>query len=232
MLCPQADDANKNITLKTRIFMSDILKADAEQVAASMPQVQVAEIPYQATVPEGKTFWILGPEGYFRGISSADETSSNTQPAPAGKRRLLILIKASIQMPENETKTPADLKKSLRTDKSWDTAFNEAIQVIQSRKNWPQTPEAVVKAYWNARAEKNYEEMRILWPGSGSWNWAQICQNDPDVKYVFGPASKSGTEVPYASENHFKQTGSYNLTMRLSYTDTKKGKRYYIWSGN
>jgi len=125
---------------------------------------------------------------------------------------------------------PADLKKSLRTDKSWDTAFNEAIQVIQSRKNWPQTPEAVVKAYWNARAGKNYEEMRILWPGSGSWNWAQI--NDPDVKYVFGPASKSGTEVPYASENHFKQTGSYNLTMRLSYTDTKKGKRYYIWSGN
>jgi hypothetical protein len=100
-----------------------------------------------------------------------------------------------------------------------DNAFAEAIAAIQDRKNWPQTPEAVAQTFWNARTAKNYDEMKILWPGSDSWvpGWDEICKDDPNVKFVFGTASKDGTKVPYASEEHFKKTGSYNVFIRHRY---------------
>jgi beta-lactamase regulating signal transducer with metallopeptidase domain len=127
-----------------------------------------------------------------------------------------------------------DLRKDTIKAKTWDKAFTEATTVIQSKTNWPKTPQAVAQAFWDERAKKNYNEMKILWPGSGSWapGWDEICKDDSNIKYVFGQASKDGTEVPYASEEHFKKTGSYNLTMRMSSMAAKAGKRHYIWSGN
>jgi hypothetical protein len=125
------------------------------------------------------------------------------------------------------TKQPAEKK-------TWEQAQAEVFQIIATRDEWPNSPEAVCKVFWEARRTQNYKEMEILWAGSGSWepNWAEICKDDADVRYVFGKANEAGTEVPYAAEKYFKEHGSYNLTMRLSSLQTKKGRRYYIWSGN
>jgi len=118
--------------------------------------------------------------------------------------------------------------------KTWEQAKTEALQTIATRDEWPKSPEEVCKVFWQARRAKNYKEMEILWPGSASWekNWAKVCKDDPDVRYVFGKANESGAEVPYASEEYFNKNGSYNLTMRLSSIQTKKGRKYYIVSGN
>ena len=125
----------------------------------------------------------------------------------------------------------------------WDKAFGEAIEVFKKREDWPGDGVAVSKAFWDARAAKNYEEMKVLWPGSASWDWEQICKDDPDVKYVFGKAvagrqrrSQHGMSylvtVPYASKENFDNTGKYNLTMRLEKIRTPRGNRCYIKSGN
>jgi len=118
--------------------------------------------------------------------------------------------------------------------KTFEEAKDEALTTIAARSEWPGSPEAVAKAFWEARASKNYREMEILWPGSGSWErgWAEICKNDAPVKYVFGEPTKDGSEVPYASEEYFNKNSSYNLTMRLSSIQSEKGRRYYITSGN
>jgi len=118
--------------------------------------------------------------------------------------------------------------------KTFEEAKDEALTIIAARSEWPSSPEAVAKAFWEARASKNYREMEILRPGSSSWepDWAEICKNDPPVKYVFGEPSKDGSEVPYTSEEYFNKNGSYNLTTRLFSIQTEKGRRYYIWSGN
>jgi hypothetical protein len=118
--------------------------------------------------------------------------------------------------------------------KTWEEAKAQALEIIAARSEWPGSPEAVAKAFWEARAAKNYRELEILWPGSSSWEggWAEICKNDPPVKHVFGEPSKDGSEVPYASEEYFIKNGSYNLTMRLSSIQTEKGRRFYITSGN
>ena len=105
------------------------------------------------------------------------------------------------------------------------------MQIIQSRALWPQSPEALCKAFWSARARKDYQELKILWPGSASFDWEALCRgDDTNVTYVFGPLD--GHEVPYASEEYYRQHGSYNLKMRLGSLETAKGKRYYIISGN
>jgi len=115
---------------------------------------------------------------------------------------------------------------------TWAEARAEALEIIATRSEWPDSPQAVARAFWEVRAAQNYKEMEILWPGSGSWNWAEICKSDSPVKYVFGEPRKDNTEVPYASQEYFDKNGSYNLTMRLSSIETPKGRRYYVVSGN
>jgi len=116
--------------------------------------------------------------------------------------------------------------------KTWEQAHAEAMNVIANRQQWPASPEAVCEAFWEARRAKDYKEMECLWPGSGSYNWPEICRNDPDVKYVFGKANETGTRVPYAEEGYFKEHGSYNLKMVMGSLKTPRGLRYYIVSGN
>lgn len=116
--------------------------------------------------------------------------------------------------------------------KTWEQAHAEAFQIIATRDEWPSSPEAVVKAFWKARRAKNYPEMEIFWPGSGSWNWPEICKGDSSAKLVFGKAAKNNSEVPYASEEYFNKNGSYNLNMKMSSLQTEKGHRHYIVSGN
>lgn len=111
--------------------------------------------------------------------------------------------------------------------------FNKALAIIDSREDWPSTPEEVCKAYWDARNAKDFEEMAILWPGSASWN--HQLKDEKPVEYVFGdarlePQSKR-VLVPYASKAHYEKHKTYNLTMRLMNEKSSKG-RYYIGSGN
>ncbi len=114
---------------------------------------------------------------------------------------------------------------------SFEEAYGPALEIIKSRALWPQSPEAVCEAFWAARARKDYEELEVLWPGSASFDWEALCRaDDATVTYVFGPAD--GLEVPYASEEYYRQHGSYNLKMRLGSLETLTGKRYYVVSGN
>ena len=117
----------------------------------------------------------------------------------------------------------------------WEGNFNKAIGIIDSREHWPGTPEEVAKTYWEARNAKQYDEMEILWPGSGSFNWSEICKHEKFVKYVFGKARKDPHSqyvfVPYAAEGYYDEHGTYNLKMVLSNQRSSKG-RYYVVSGN
>ncbi len=128
-----------------------------------------------------------------------------------------------------------------KKDISFKAEFKKAAKTIAQRDKWPESPQDVAAAFWNARYQKNYAEMHILWPGSASYNWPEICAKDGDAKYVFGKArilKERGNEpieeaeVPYALEEYFKDHASYNLTMRLKALDTQKGKRWYIYSAN
>ncbi len=76
--------------------------------------------------------------------------------------------------------------------RAFDEAQARAFEAIRLREQWPQSPEAVCKAFWDARAAKNYAEMEVLWPGSASFNWSETCRNEPNVTYVFGPAGADG----------------------------------------
>jgi hypothetical protein len=115
---------------------------------------------------------------------------------------------------------------------SFDEAKEQATGVIRQREVWPESPVAVSEAFWIARADKDYAEMQVLWPGSASFNWPELCKSDANVEYVFGQATADGTQVPYAAKGDFEKNKTYNLTMRLSVLDTDRGPRYYIVSGN
>jgi hypothetical protein len=114
----------------------------------------------------------------------------------------------------------------------FDEAQARAFEAIRQRERWPESPEAVCKAFWVARAAKDYPEMEVLWPGSASFNWRETCKNEPNVIYVFGQAGADGTTVPYAAKDQFDARKTYNLTMRLRVLQTSKGPRHYIVSGN
>ena len=112
-------------------------------------------------------------------------------------------------------------------------AFEEAIIVIDNRKNWPE-PRDLAVAYWKARAAKNYDEMAIFWPGSATWN-SRVIENEESIEYVFGETQTGEMEdniiVPYASKSYYEKHGKYSLKMRLTNKKSTKG-RYYITSGN
>ncbi len=114
---------------------------------------------------------------------------------------------------------------------SFEQAYNTALAVITSRSIWPESPEALCKAFWTARAKKDYEELKVLWPGSASFDWEAICRrDDSSVTYVFGSAKDKA--IPYASEEYYRLHGSYNLAMRLGSLETPHGKKYYVISEN
>ena len=113
---------------------------------------------------------------------------------------------------------------------SFAEAERTALQVIQSRASWPESPEALCKAFWAARGNKDYRQLEILWPGSASYDCDKICAKDANVKYVFGTFKDN--KVPYASEEYYRAHGSYNLGMLLGSFETPQGKRYYVISGN
>lgn len=115
---------------------------------------------------------------------------------------------------------------------SFEQAQARAFEAVRQREQSPESPEAVCRAFWDARAAKNYAEMEVLWPGSASFNWPETCKNEPNVTYVFGQAGTDGTTVPYAAKDQFDVRKTYNLTMRLRVLPTDKGSRYYIVSGN
>jgi hypothetical protein len=110
--------------------------------------------------------------------------------------------------------------------------FEAAMAIIDGRDEWP-TPEEVARAYWQARATKDCNEMAVLWPASASWN-RQLVENETPVEYVFGKASKAGGRnvvVPYTTKSYYEKHGDYNLKMWLTNEKSAKG-RYYIISAN
>ena len=115
---------------------------------------------------------------------------------------------------------------------SFDEAKSQALEVIAVREDWPLTPEDLCKAFWDARAKKDYEEMALLWPGSASYDWAAICKDDSDVTYVFGEASGDPIVVPYASQQDYEEQGTYNLKMHVEAFDAPDGARHFITSAN
>jgi hypothetical protein len=129
-----------------------------------------------------------------------------------------------------------------KDDNSFEAEFKKATAVIARRDTWPDSPEKVSAAFWEARSKKDYAEMHILWPGSASFDWPAICAKESDVKCVFGQAQmptsvRSGelpeeVWVPYAWQEHFHKQGSYNFRMILQALNTPKGKRWYVVSGN
>jgi hypothetical protein len=122
---------------------------------------------------------------------------------------------------------------SEREKTEFEKAFDNAIAVIDNRKNWPE-PRDLVVAYWEVRAAKNYDEMAILWPGSAIWN-RQVLENEELEEYVFGKAQPAEIEgfmvVPYATKGYFENNRKYSLKMWLDNKKSTKG-RFYIISGN
>jgi hypothetical protein len=107
-----------------------------------------------------------------------------------------------------------------------------AFPIVDSPEFWPE-PEELVRAYWKARAAKDYDKMAIMWPWSESWN-REVIKDEIPVEYVFGEsfeAEENVIYVPYASKSYFAKHGKYNLKMVLTNKKSCKG-RYYIISGN
>jgi hypothetical protein len=116
---------------------------------------------------------------------------------------------------------------------AYDKAFEEAISKIDNAEKWYE-PRDLVIAYWQARTQKNYDEMAVFWPGSAIWNRKALQKEEP-VEYVFRTVQATKIEghvvVPYASKGYYEEHGKYGLKMRLSNEKSAKG-RYYIISGN
>jgi len=129
--------------------------------------------------------------------------------------------------------TAAKTVSSEKQKTAYDKAFEEAINVIDARENWPEPRDLVMK-YWQTRNAKNYDDLAVFWPGSATWN-RQALEKEEPVEYVFGEAQTTETQghivVPYATKNYFGKHGKYSLKMRLSNEKNSKG-RYYIISGN
>ncbi len=155
--------------------------------------------------------------------------------------KLKIEANAYFDYPENgpnniyEIGVPTSAK-IIRPEKdktAFDKAFEEAIKAVDKRENWPE-PRDLAVAYWKARAEKNYDEMAILWPGSATWN-RQAIENEEPVEYVFGKVQATDMEgeiiVPYSTKSYYEKHRKYSLKMRLTNRKSTKG-RYYIYSGN
>lgn len=112
------------------------------------------------------------------------------------------------------------------------TTLEQAIAIIDGRQDWPE-PRELVKAYWQARAKKDYDQMAVFWPSSSTWN-RELLKNEKPAEYVFGePRKATGKNVivPYAEKSYYEKHGKYNLKMWLTNEKSAKG-RYYIISGN
>jgi tRNA A-37 threonylcarbamoyl transferase component Bud32 len=129
-----------------------------------------------------------------------------------------------------KTSRAAKASSASESKPSFEEANAAALQIIRSRDRWPESPEALCKEFWAARARKDYEELKVLWPGSASFDWEYVCRQDANVTYVFG--AWDGQVVTYATEEYYRQSGSYNMKMLLGSIETAKGKRYYVISGN
>jgi len=108
-----------------------------------------------------------------------------------------------------------------------------ALKEIDSREHWPEMPAEVAEAYWRARNAKDFQEMAVLWPGSGSWHEKALAAEEP-TEYVFdeGREAASGQYyVPYCSKQYYEENGRFNLKMVLRNDRSEKG-RWYITSGN
>jgi hypothetical protein len=128
--------------------------------------------------------------------------------------------------------THLDKNTEATIEQNYDDAFKEAIEIIDSRQDWPQ-PRELVEKYWQARANKDYDAMAIFWPGSAAWNRKNLEDEEP-VEYVFGEEQKTDKDklnIPYATKSSYEKNGTYNLTMRLTNEKSAQG-RYYIVSGN
>jgi len=129
--------------------------------------------------------------------------------------------------------TSAKIVRPEKDKTAFGKAFEEAIEVVDKRENWPE-PRNLAVAYWKARTAKNYDEMAIFWPGSATWN-RQVIENEESIEYVFGEAQTAELEddiiVPYATKSYYEKHGKYSLKMRLTNRKSTKG-RYYIYSGN
>jgi hypothetical protein len=51
-----------------------------------------------------------------------------------------------------------------KKDNSFAAEFKRAAKVIAERDTWPESPQDVSAAFWDARHKKDYSEMHILWP--------------------------------------------------------------------
>ena len=134
---------------------------------------------------------------------------------------------------EEEVIIPDDEEVDIEIEAEEPTTFEEAINVVDKRKNWPEPRDLAVE-YWKARTAKNYDEIAMFWPGSATWN-RQVIENEEPVEYVFGKVQTTEMEdniiVPYATKSYYEKNRKYSLKMRLTNKKSSKGL-YYIYSGN
>lgn len=107
-----------------------------------------------------------------------------------------------------------------------------AIGRIDAAESWPD-PEDLVRRYWQARHEKDFETTRLYWPGSEAWDEETFRKESP-VEYVFGPSKQINDItlcIPYDVKSDYEQNHTYRWKMILSSAQSQKG-RYYILSGN
>ena len=124
--------------------------------------------------------------------------------------------------------------------------FDKALEEIDSRAEWPATPEELAKVYLDARMAKKFDEMTVMWPGSGAfkYDWSVTCRDDKPTTWVFDAArAETGVHkfttleppvseayhvvIPYAAKEDFDSTGEYDKAMYLSNERSAKG-RYYV----
>ena len=110
-------------------------------------------------------------------------------------------------------------------------AFDQAIAMIDSRTTWPATPEDVAKAYLEAGAQSQWDEVAVLCPGSGATdrrNW-----RGPQGQWVTSQGEVTGPDqvtIRCALADTFAKDGRYTHFIFIAKSKSKK-QRYYVVGG-
>ena len=112
------------------------------------------------------------------------------------------------------------------------------ISQVDEPENWP-NPKELVQKYLDARNRKDYKTTRLYWPESECWD-EKTFEKETPIEYVVGKLeyvyegpekTKTYLQIPYDTDEYYKQHKQYRFKMLLSNQKSLKG-RYYIVSGN
>ncbi len=140
-------------------------------------------------------------------------------------------IPDELMNPKSVTTDLFDSESAIRAEK-----LDKGVARIDARKEWPATPEELAKLYFQALADKRYEDMAIYHVTKTADELRKRYENSSqfnNIKFsdiMFGKYSKLPHEVtvPYNTKQHYKQFGNNSRRFLYMRNVGSKKKRFYV----